>query len=146
MEPNWYEVLGVASNADAALIRSAYRSLVLALHPDIVRGDPAASARFERVQAAYQVLGDPYKRARYDLSRGDPPARPPEARRAARWLPLLGALLALKGFFGVFFASAGALTPYWLLPGLGRKASLALYVVGSLLVFYGAGLKASRAD
>jgi curved DNA-binding protein CbpA len=61
---NHYKVLGVSMDASPAAIRTAYRRRVLALHPD--RAGDAASAAFLRVVAAYEVLSNPGKRARYD--------------------------------------------------------------------------------
>ncbi|HEY7659109.1 MAG TPA: molecular chaperone DnaJ [Actinomycetota bacterium] len=60
-----YEILGVARNASADDIRSAYRRLAREHHPD-VNADPAAEERFKEVAAAYEILSDPDKRARYD--------------------------------------------------------------------------------
>lgn len=67
-----YAVLGVARTATQAQIRTAYRRLARALHPDRNPGDPAAERRFKRVGRAYEVVGDPTRRAAYDqrLSRG----------------------------------------------------------------------------
>lgn len=65
-----YKVLGVASDADAAAIKTAYRKLVLKCHPDKV-SDPALKEQkqdeFQKVQQSYEVLSDPDKRQRYDL-------------------------------------------------------------------------------
>ena len=61
-----YEVLGVQPNATADEIRKAYRKLAKEFHPDLNPGKPAAEARFKAVSAAYDILSDPEKRARYD--------------------------------------------------------------------------------
>src|SRR5437667_1146063 len=61
-----YEVLGVKPNATADEIRKAYRKLAKEFHPDLNPGKPAAEARFKAVAAAYDLLSDPEKRARYD--------------------------------------------------------------------------------
>jgi DnaJ-class molecular chaperone len=61
-----YEVLGVKSDASADNIRKAYRKLAKELHPDLNPGKPEAEARFKTVTAAYDLLSDADKRARYD--------------------------------------------------------------------------------
>jgi len=62
-----YAELGVPKTATAAEIKRAYRKLVLEVHPD--QGGDAA--RFKRVQAAYETLKDPARRAGYDAPRLD---------------------------------------------------------------------------
>ena len=61
-----YEVLGVKSDAGPDDIRKAYRKLAKQLHPDLNPGKPEAEARFKTVSAAYDLLSDADKRARYD--------------------------------------------------------------------------------
>jgi DnaJ-class molecular chaperone len=61
-----YEVLGVKPDASADDIRKAYRKLAKQFHPDINPGKPEAEARFKEVSAAYDLLSDADKRARYD--------------------------------------------------------------------------------
>ncbi len=61
-----YQVLGVKPDASADEIRKAYRKLAKELHPDLNPGKPEAEARFKSVSAAYDLLSDADKRARYD--------------------------------------------------------------------------------
>jgi DnaJ-class molecular chaperone len=61
-----YKVLGVAKDASQDAIRKAYRKLAKELHPDLNPGNKEAETRFKEVGAAYDILGDPDKRARYD--------------------------------------------------------------------------------
>lgn len=63
---DYYKILGVDRSADANDIKRAYRKLAVKLHPDKNPGDPKAEERFKGINEAYEVLGDPAKRARYD--------------------------------------------------------------------------------
>lgn len=64
-EPDYYAVLGIARDADADAVRSAYRSLARQYHPDVNQDDEARQ-RFQQITAAYEVLSDPKKRQAYD--------------------------------------------------------------------------------
>ncbi|MDD2877468.1 MAG: J domain-containing protein [Acidiphilium sp.] len=59
-------MLGVKRDASADDIRRAYRKLAKTHHPDLNPGNAAAEAKFKQVGAAYQLLSDPEKRARFD--------------------------------------------------------------------------------
>ena len=61
-----YEVLGVKPDASAEEIRKSYRKLAKQFHPDLNPGKREAEERFKSVSAAYDLLSDPEKRARYD--------------------------------------------------------------------------------
>lgn len=61
-----YETLGIKKEASAQEIRNAYRRLAKKLHPDLNPGDKQAEERFKEVSAAYDLLSDEDKRARYD--------------------------------------------------------------------------------
>ena len=63
---DYYEVLGVAKNASADEIKSAYRKLAMKYHPDRNPGDKAAEEKFKEAAEAYDVLHDAEKRQRYD--------------------------------------------------------------------------------
>ena len=61
-----YEVLGVSKSASDEEIKKAYRKLVKKYHPDLNPGDKKAEAAMKEVNAAYEVLSDPEKKAKYD--------------------------------------------------------------------------------
>ena len=66
MDKDPYAILGVKREATADEIRSAYRQLAKKLHPDLNPGDKQAEEKFKEVAAAYDLLGDAEKRARFD--------------------------------------------------------------------------------
>jgi DnaJ-class molecular chaperone len=61
-----YVVLGVGRDASEDDIKKAYRRLAKKLHPDVHPGNRATEQRFKEVTAAYDLLSDPVKRARFD--------------------------------------------------------------------------------
>ncbi|MEN0111284.1 MAG: molecular chaperone DnaJ [Planctomycetota bacterium] len=63
---DYYEVLGVARDADGDTIATSYRKLAIRYHPDKNPGDDDAIGRFKEAAEAFEVLGDAEKRARYD--------------------------------------------------------------------------------
>lgn len=71
MDGSLYTLLGVAPNATAEEIRSAYLSQVARFHPDRHEGNPLAELAAEKLSElnrAYEVLSDPLRRAEYDAS------------------------------------------------------------------------------
>jgi DnaJ-class molecular chaperone len=73
-----YATLGVPRDASAEDIRRAYRGLAKQHHPDLNPGNKKAEERFKAIASAYDILGDPDKRGRYD--RGEIDAAGAEAR------------------------------------------------------------------
>jgi molecular chaperone DnaJ len=61
-----YEVLGLERNCTDADIKRAFRDLARQHHPDNNPGDPSAEDRFKELSVAYETLGDPERRRRYD--------------------------------------------------------------------------------
>lgn len=63
---DYYGVLGVPRNASQADIQKAYRELARKYHPDMNPDDKTAKKKFQKVQAAFDVLNNPEKREMYD--------------------------------------------------------------------------------
>lgn len=63
MSQDFYQTLGVSKTASESEIKSAYKSLAKKHHPDVPGGD---EAKFKEINAAYETLKDPQKRAAYD--------------------------------------------------------------------------------
>ena len=68
-EKDYYQILGVAKNSDAAAIKKQYRKLARELHPDKTKGDKKLEDRFKAVSEAYDILSDDKKRREYDEAR-----------------------------------------------------------------------------
>jgi DnaJ-class molecular chaperone len=63
---DYYSTLGVAKTATDKEIKQAYRKLARKHHPDVNPGDKSAESKFKEINEAYEVLGDPDKRKKYD--------------------------------------------------------------------------------
>ena len=63
---DYYETLGVSKTATEEEIRSAFRKLARKYHPDVAKDKKAAEEKFKEINEAYEVLGDPEKRKKYD--------------------------------------------------------------------------------
>lgn len=63
---DYYEILGVAKDADGEMIKKSYRKLALQFHPDRNGGNKEAEDSFREATEAYEVLRDPQKRGAYD--------------------------------------------------------------------------------
>ena len=63
---DYYEILGVQRNASDADIKKAFRKLARQYHPDVAKNKKQAEEKFKEINEAYEVLGDPAKRKKYD--------------------------------------------------------------------------------
>lgn len=63
---DYYKILGVDKSASQDEIKKAFRKLAMKYHPDKNKGDKASEEKFKDINEAYEVLGDPEKRKKYD--------------------------------------------------------------------------------
>ncbi len=63
---DYYEVLGVAKDATQAEVKKAFRKLARKFHPDVAEDKGSAEEKFKEINEAYEVLGDPEKRKKFD--------------------------------------------------------------------------------
>lgn len=63
---DYYKILGVDKNIPQKDVRAAYRKRAKQFHPDLHPDDPKAKAKFQALNEAYEVIGDPEKRKKYD--------------------------------------------------------------------------------
>lgn len=63
---DYYEILSVSKDVDAAELKKAYRRVAMKYHPDRNPDDPSAEEKFKEANEAYEVLSDENKRAAYD--------------------------------------------------------------------------------
>ena len=98
MAANCYEILQISPNADQETVHRIYRILAQRFHPD--NRETGDAEKFRMVAEAYEIIGDPHKRATYDAAYGpttrpvqEPVRTPPdpaeEANRRDRILLLL---------------------------------------------------------
>jgi len=105
---DYYSTLGVSKTAPQEEIKKSYRKLALQYHPDRNPGSRDAEEQFKKISEAYEVLGDPEKRARYDQF--GPAAFSREGRGGADFGGGFGGVdleEALRTFMGVFGGGGG---------------------------------------
>ena len=63
---DYYEILGVPRTASAEDLKKAFRNLARRYHPDVAKDKKVAEEKFKEINEAYEVLGNPETRSRYD--------------------------------------------------------------------------------
>ncbi|MDP6833554.1 MAG: molecular chaperone DnaJ, partial [Prochlorococcaceae cyanobacterium ETNP1_MAG_9] len=99
---DYYDLLGVSRDADSDTLKRAYRRMARQYHPDINK-DPGAEDRFKEIGRAYEVLGDPQNRARYDQFG--------EAGLGGGGMPDMGDMGGFADLFETFFSGFGGAGP-----------------------------------
>jgi hypothetical protein len=130
---NLYEVLQVSTIASPEVVQAAYRALARAYHPD-VNPSPEAARQMRQLNAAYGVLSDPEKRARYDAVR----VRPMRARRdPAPTEPITRPVPRTSPNLTVIRGGATTVTPR-VSPGSGPKLGRVLFALAFLMLLFAA--------
>jgi molecular chaperone DnaJ len=109
---DYYEVLGVARDADEATVKKAFRRLARELHPDVNSHDPQAEEKFKEAAEAYEVLCDPDRRATYDRYGH-------EGLRSGGYAPNFESFGSVADIFDAFF---GGSSPFGDIFGGGGRA------------------------
>ncbi|MCD4557653.1 DnaJ C-terminal domain-containing protein [Schaalia sp. lx-100] len=113
LNKDFYSILGVAKDADAAAIKKAYRKLARTWHPDQNPGDTKAEERFKEIGEAYAVLSDKEQRQQYDALRamaggGARFSAGPGGAGAAGFEDLFGSIFGGSGRSRTQFGNSGA--------------------------------------
>jgi DnaJ-class molecular chaperone len=72
MSDNFYNTLEVPETASGEDIKKSYRRLSMIYHPDKNKNNPDATAKFQKINEAYETLGDQDKKKEYDVTRNNP--------------------------------------------------------------------------
>ncbi len=131
-QTNLYEVLQVSSSAGPEVVQAAYRVLARQYHPD-VNSSPHAARLMRQLNAAYSILSDPERRARYDAHRVRRP------RAAAPRTPVAASVAPSRGTQG---RSMHATSPVVSSPRTFQRAAQVLLAVTVIVCMMAALLAA----
>ncbi|HEY2650735.1 MAG TPA: molecular chaperone DnaJ [Solirubrobacteraceae bacterium] len=98
---DYYDILGVARDADETTIKKSFRRLARELHPDVNSHDPQAEEKFKEAAEAYEVLSDSDRRATYDRYGR-------EGLRSGGYAPNFDSFGSVADIFDMFFGGTGA--------------------------------------
>lgn len=131
---DYYDILQVSPTAEKEVIEAAYRKLAQKYHPDINKS-PEAEEKMKRINAAYEVLSDPAKRAAHDASR-----RIAQTSRSKQFKTILLRFMGLVTLIMVIIVVALRLSP--------RLALLlvVIFLVWFLYSFFFRNQRDARAD
>jgi curved DNA-binding protein len=132
---DYYEILGVAPDADSDQIQRAYRRRAREHHPD-VSSRPGAEEQFKAISEAYAVLSDPQRRRRYDATRAGrgrnsaSAASRTRARRSTAWAPSGRGYGSLSSddLFGDFLGHRRVFGSRWPVQGADQEVELEVTV------------------
>src|SRR5512147_1502054 len=87
---DYYEILGVAPDAEKKVIQQTFRQLARKHHPDVNPGNKEAEEKFKTINEAYQALSNPEQRKKYDelraqYQRWQQSGRPPQDFNWQAW-------------------------------------------------------------
>lgn len=100
MPRDYYEVLGVARDAEEGEVKRAFRRLARELHPDVNAHDPDAEEKFKEAAEAYEVLSDAERRRLYDTYGHD-------GLRSGGYAPNFEGFGSFSDIFDAFFGAGG---------------------------------------
>lgn len=125
MSENFYNILGVNENSTKDEIKKAYRSLQMKYHPDKNPGNKEAINMTQKINEAYETLGDQQKRDEYDMMRNNPfmKMNNPFSNGTGMEMPM-------DDIFSMFFGGGGM--PFGGMPGMPPGAKIHIFHGGPM--------------
>jgi len=132
MSENFYNILGVDEKATKDEIKKAYRGLQMKWHPDKNQGSDESKRMSEKINGAYEVLGDDEKRDEYDNSRNNPFARMNSQGGGGMEVPM-------DDIFNMFFGGMPGMGGFPGMPGMGGMGGFPGMPPGSKIHIFNGG-------